>query len=112
MDEAVLLAAFGRDETEALGVIEPLDRAGGAHCSYSLLCCNRSSVMPHLPDYAMCVTSPSRRAAADRQHNQKGSRRDPPQPPVPCPGVWAPPPAGTAEVAARYTTASPCASSH
>jgi hypothetical protein len=36
MDEAVLLTVLGRDETEALGVIEPLDRASGAHCSYSL----------------------------------------------------------------------------
>jgi hypothetical protein len=32
MDEAVLLTALGRDEAKALGVVEPLDRSGGAHC--------------------------------------------------------------------------------
>jgi hypothetical protein len=30
MDEAVLLTVLGRDETKALGVVEPLDRASGA----------------------------------------------------------------------------------
>src|SRR5882724_2186623 len=34
--EAVLLAALGRNEAKALGVVEPLDRAGRTHCSYSL----------------------------------------------------------------------------
>src|SRR5947207_15679593 len=47
MDEAVLLTVLGGDEAEALGVIEPLDRAGGA-CHFLLLacCCNRSPAMP------------------------------------------------------------------
>jgi hypothetical protein len=29
--------------------------------------------MPHLPDYAICVISPSREAAADRQQDQRGA---------------------------------------
>jgi hypothetical protein len=36
MDEAVLLTVLGRDETKALGVIKPLDRASGA-CHFLLL---------------------------------------------------------------------------
>jgi hypothetical protein len=72
VDEAVLLAAFGRDEAEALGVIEPLDRAGGAHCSYSL-CAVIGAGDAAPPDYAICVTSPSRQAAADRQQYKRGA---------------------------------------
>src|SRR6266536_2833218 len=47
MDEAVLLTVLGGDKAEALRIIEPLDRAGGA-CHVLLLacCCNRSPAMP------------------------------------------------------------------
>src|SRR5690349_15706341 len=88
VDEAVLLAAFGRDEAEALGVIEPLDRAGGAHCSYSL-CAVIGAGDAAPPDYAICVIWPSRQAAADRQQMQKGSQRQLRQLPVNCPWILA-----------------------
>src|SRR6185437_15255504 len=40
MNEAVLLAAFGGDETKALGVVEPLHSAGRAcHCRTPKICC-------------------------------------------------------------------------
>jgi len=36
--------------------------------------------MPHLPDYAICVIWPSRRAAADRQQTKREPAQTPPAP--------------------------------
>src|SRR5579862_2264997 len=51
MDEAILRAALGCDETKALRVVEPLYCANCAcHLSYSMKkCCVRSPGMPHSP---------------------------------------------------------------
>src|ERR1041385_4144195 len=43
MDETVLLAVLWGDEAEALGVVEPLHRAGRTHSTTPLGCCNRSA---------------------------------------------------------------------
>src|ERR1043165_3818628 len=43
MDEAVLLAVLWGDEAEALGVVEPLHRAGRTHSTTPLGCCHRSA---------------------------------------------------------------------
>src|ERR1041384_3034919 len=43
MEETVLLAVLWGDEAEALGVVEPLHRAGRTHSTTPLGCCNRSA---------------------------------------------------------------------
>src|SRR5690606_23014998 len=63
MHEAILLAVLGRDEAEALGIVEPLHRAGHAHCSTPECSCGRSP-QTHVPTTVVIRgTEPPRRAA-------------------------------------------------
>src|SRR5206468_282308 len=82
VDEAVLLTALGRDETEALGVVEPFDRSGSAHCPAPCTVCNRRWGHAARPT-TVCVGSASTRgSAAAAQHcarndsqNKRGRRQ-------------------------------------
>src|SRR5690348_16972306 len=70
VDEAVLLAVLGRDEPEALAVVEPLHGAGGAH-AVLLLGVGRDGRRP--PDWAEQKRAPARARALVRRRCVRGA---------------------------------------